>query len=193
MPSRVRHPFQRRLLSPHAAAVVSALAERPLDMRLLRSRCFPQAAPTQASAPLRRVSFAFRRGLIARPYRIADIRRTSRRLATTRTTWASSSVSVVSRCAQAMPPDTLAIRERYPNTRPRRSDHLRRLRLDRERSPSPWPKRDTSRTIPAWPLRHRQLPVDAGCVPGLPSRPPADAPTLTGSSGDFRTGSDPPG
>ena len=95
---------------------VSALAERPLDMRLLRSRCFPQAAPTQASVPLRRVSFAFRRGLIARPYRIADIRRTSRRLATTRTTWASSSVSVVSRCAQAMPPDTLAIRERSPNT-----------------------------------------------------------------------------
>lgn len=76
-----------------------------------------------------------------------------------------------------MPPDTLAIRERSPNTRPRRSDHLRRLRLDRERSLSPWPKRDTSRTISAWPLRHRQLPVDAGCVPGLPSRPPADAPT----------------
>ena len=29
----------------------------------------------------------------------------------------------------------------------------------------PWPKRDASRTVSAWPLRHRELPPDAGYIP----------------------------
>jgi hypothetical protein len=45
------------------------------------------------------------------------------------------------------------------------------------------PKRGPSRTILAWPLRHRPLPDDAGCIP-LPRE---------SSSKDFRTGTAPHG
>jgi hypothetical protein len=47
----------------------------------------------------------------------------------------------------------------------------------------PRPKRDSSRTILAWPLRRRPLPDDAGCLPLL----------AESSSKDFRTGTAPRG
>ena len=50
-----------------------------------------------------------------------------------------------------------------------------------ELHPPSQPKRDTSRTILTWPLRHRLLPSGAGCIP------------FSGSSEDFRTSLDPPG
>ena len=44
------------------------------------------------------------------------------------------------------------------------------------------PDRDPSRSIPAWPLRRRLLPPDAGCVALL----------AEDSSKEFWTGTDPP-
>ena len=58
-----------------------------------------------------------------------------------------------------------------------------RLRQAWERGLPTRPKRDPSRTILAWPLRHRPLPDDAGCV----------ASRRGGSSKDFRTGTAPHG
>lgn len=57
------------------------------------------------------------------------------------------------------------------------------LRQAKERGTSTGPKRGSSRTIRAWPLRHRTLPADAGCIPFRKE----------GSSPDFRTGTDPHG
>ncbi len=56
------------------------------------------------------------------------------------------------------------------------------------------PKRDPSRTILTWHLRHHSLPSDASSVPlrlfGSPERPSL---VMESSSENFRTGSDPPG
>jgi hypothetical protein len=57
------------------------------------------------------------------------------------------------------------------------------LQRARELGTPPRPKRGPSRTILAWPLRHRPLLADAGCVPLLPES----------SSKDFRTGTAPHG
>src|SRR6185369_2423879 len=45
-----------------------------------------------------------------------------------------------------------------------------------------WPKRDPSRTVLAWPLRHRPLPSGAGCIDLLAEN----------SGKDFWTGTAPP-
>lgn len=58
-----------------------------------------------------------------------------------------------------------------------------RLRQAWERGPPTRPKRDPSRVTLAWPLRHRPLPGDAGCVPS----------PVGGSSKSFRTGTAPHG
>jgi len=39
------------------------------------------------------------------------------------------------------------------------------LQPEPEHGTHPRPKRDTSRTLPAWPLRRRRSPFDAGCIP----------------------------
>jgi len=54
------------------------------------------------------------------------------------------------------------------------------------------PNRDTSRPVPAWPLRHRPLLDDAGCY--LPISPAVWRRLRLGdgSSRDFWTGTDPP-
>ena len=98
-----------------------------------------------------------------------------------------SPVSVISRCEQVTPPNTLRAGRNNRNAssgrrlawmegRPNAS-----ARLGAWHTP-PGPKRDPSRSVLAWPLRHRPLPNDAGCI-GL----------LAETSGkDFWTGTAPP-
>ena len=78
-----------------------------------------------------------------------------------------SPVSVVSRCIQAMPPITLSVRRTDPSGVLRTAADASaavRLRQARERGLPTRPKRDTSRTTLAWPLRQRPLPCVAGCI-----------------------------
>ncbi len=51
-------------------------------------------------------------------------------------------------------------------------ERIRLLRLQqvRELGPPPEPKRETAQTIFTWPLRHRSLPSDAGCIPSFEVR-----------------------
>jgi len=78
-----------------------------------------------------------------------------------------SPVSVVSRCTQARPPVTLSVRSTQPSYVLRGEESglsSARLRQVRERGLPTRPKRDPSRATLAWPLRHRALLPDAGCV-----------------------------
>jgi hypothetical protein len=97
-----------------------------------------------------------------------------------------SPVSVVSRCVQAMPPATVSVHRNQPslvvgveNGEPPSA----RLRQAKERGLPTRPNRDTSRATLAWPLRHRPLPYDAGCI----------ASRQGDSSKSFRTGTVPHG
>ena len=97
-----------------------------------------------------------------------------------------SPVSVVSRCAQARPPVTLSVRSTDPSYRLRGEEggpSSARLRQAWERGLPTRPKRDPSRVTLAWPLRHRPLPADAGCVVSR----------MGDSSKSFRTGTAPHG
>ena len=97
-----------------------------------------------------------------------------------------SPVSVVSRCTQARPPVTLSVRSAEPSYVLRGEEggpFSARLRQAWERGLPTRPKRDPSRVTLAWPLRHRPLPADAGCI----------ASRMGGSSKRFRTGTAPHG
>lgn len=97
-----------------------------------------------------------------------------------------SPVSVVSHCVQATSPNTLSVRRTKPSA-VRRGEEGKpssaRLRPASERGLPTRPECDTSRTTLAWPLRHRPLPADAGCV----------ASRQGDSSKNFRTGTAPHG
>ena len=97
-----------------------------------------------------------------------------------------SPVSVVSHCAQATPPITVSVRSAEPPCVLRGEGgkpSSARLRQAWERGLPTRPKRGTSRTTLAWPLRHRPLPDDAGYL----ASPVGD------SSKGFRTGAAPHG
>ena len=97
-----------------------------------------------------------------------------------------SPVSVVSHYVQATPPVTVSVRNDEPSYVVRAENgepSPTRLRQVRELGLPTRPKRGTSRTTLAWPLRHRPLPADAGCV----------ASRQGDSSKSFRTGTAPHG
>jgi hypothetical protein len=97
-----------------------------------------------------------------------------------------SPVSVVSRCVQAKPPITVSVRSAEPSFALREGDgepSTARLQQAWGLGLPTRPKRDSSRTTLAWPLRHRPLPADAGCI----------ASRQGDSSKSFRTGTAPHG
>ena len=111
----------------------------------------------QAPSSLHRFRRSFRRGLIDRRYR-RGLPRSGR------------SRTFTGQCCRPFCPGDPASHSEGPRIITKRRPARERIRLPRlhqvrENGPPSKPKRDASRTIFTWPLRHRSLPPDAGSYP----------------------------
>ena len=142
---------------------------------LLRKSCHPQGMSIRGTTMLRRVDESFRTSLIDSRYRPGPEGRV-------RTTWARKTNTVTGQGCQPLCAgdatkhlsDPLVLTETGPRKNPFQSFSSLRNLAHHSR-----PKRDPSRTILTWHLRHHSLPSDASFVPLRLFDPPIGKPHWT--------------